>query len=271
VILVGENSASQIYVRNKARASDKAGIQSNIHCMPVETAESDLLELVGRLNEEDGVDGILIQMPLPGQIDARRAIAAVDPSKDVDGFHPINVGRLWTGEPCLAPCTPSGIIELLDRTRIELQGKHAVVLGRSDIVGKPLAALLLRRHATVTICHSRTPDLGRVASRADILVAAVGKAAMVTSEFIKEGAVVIDVGINQVADEKLAAELFDGNADRVAQVRKKGYTLVGDVHPIHAMRKAGAFTPVPGGVGPLTIALLLRNTLQAAMSRRGSK
>jgi methylenetetrahydrofolate dehydrogenase (NADP+)/methenyltetrahydrofolate cyclohydrolase len=214
------------------------------------------------------VDGILVQMPLPDGIDARAVLEAVDPARDVDGFHPLNVGRLWSGGPGFAPCTPLGVIELLDRSGIGIEGAEAVVLGRSNIVGKPMAALLARRHATVTICHSRTRDLARVTARADIVVAAIGKPAFVTSECVRSGAVVIDVGINQIDDIALASELFAGDAGRLEEVRGKGYTLVGDTHPAQMLEKAGAWSPVPGGVGPLTVALLLRNTLQAAQARR---
>jgi methylenetetrahydrofolate dehydrogenase (NADP+)/methenyltetrahydrofolate cyclohydrolase len=189
----------------------------------------------------------------------------------VDGFHPCNVGRLWSGEPGLVPCTPAGVMELLERSEVPIRGREAVIIGRSDIVGKPMAALLLHRHATVTLCHSRTRDLAAVASRADILVAAIGRPAFVTGDFVKAGATVIDVGINQITDPGLAGDLFEGEPRRIAQVREKGYTLVGDVHPAEVRRRAGALTPVPGGVGPLTIALLLRNTLEAARARRGSR
>jgi methylenetetrahydrofolate dehydrogenase (NADP+) / methenyltetrahydrofolate cyclohydrolase len=267
-VLVGEDPASAVYVRSKARACKEAGIDAEIHKHPHDLPEADLLRLVEELNGRPEVDGILIQMPLPAQIHARRIISAVAPAKDVDGFHPINVGRLWSGEPALVPCTPLGVIELLDRSGVPIEARRAVVIGRSDIVGKPMAALLLHRHATVTICHSRTPDLAAVAAQADILVAAIGKAAFVTGEFIKPGATVVDVGMNQIRDEALAARLFDGDAVRLEEIRKKGYTLVGDVHPADARRRAGAFTPVPGGVGPLTVALLLRNTLRAATARR---
>jgi len=266
-VLVGDDPASDVYVRSKVRACRKAGITPREHRLPAATSQADLLALVGRLGESDEVDGILVQMPLPGHIDKRRIIEAIDPGKDVDGFHPVNVGRLWSGEKGFVPCTPLGIIELLDREGIPIQGAEAVVLGRSDIVGKPMAALLLARHATVTLCHSRTKDLAAVAARADILVAAIGRTALVTREFIKPGAAVIDVGMNQVRDEALARELFGEDAGRLEQIRTKGYTLTGDVHPLHAAEKAGAVTPVPGGVGPLTVALLLRNTLESARSR----
>ncbi len=270
-VLVGEHPPSQVYVRNKARACAEAGIEADVRRLPADLSERDLLRLVHELNGRAEVDGILVQMPLPPQIDSRKVIAAIDPAKDVDGFHPVNVGRLWAGEPALAPCTPAGIIELLARSGIPVEGSEAVIIGRSDIVGKPLAALLLHRHATITLCHSRTRSLPSVAARADILVAAIGRPAFVTGEFVKPGATVIDVGINQVREPELAARLFDGDPERISQVREKGYTLVGDVHPAEARRRAGAITPVPGGVGPLTVAHLLRNTLRAAQARRAGR
>jgi methylenetetrahydrofolate dehydrogenase (NADP+)/methenyltetrahydrofolate cyclohydrolase len=270
-VLVGDNPASAVYVRSKARACAQAGIEAEVHRLPADASEADVLRLVEDLNSRSEVDGILVQMPLPSQVSPRRVIQAVDPLKDVDGFHPLNVGRLWRGEPGHVPCTPAGIMELLTRSGIDPAGKRAVVIGRSDIVGKPMAALLLHRHATVTLCHSRTPDLAAVAREADILVAAIGRAAFVTGAFIRPGAAVVDVGMNQVSGPDEAARLFDGDPARVEEVRSKGYTLVGDVHPAEARRVAGALTPVPGGVGPLTIALLLRNTLKAAIDRRGGR
>ncbi len=268
-VLVGDNPASRIYVRNKLKACQEAGIIPHEHKLPATTPRSELLSLVRGLGEDPQVDGILVQMPLPDHINARAIIEATDPTKDVDGFHPINVGRLWSGQPGFVPCTPLGVIELLQREKIPIEGAEAVVVGRSDIVGRPMAALLLHRHATVTICHSRTRDLAKVAARADILVAAIGRPAFITREFIRPGATVVDVGINQVTDEKRAVELFGDDPRRIEEVRQKGYTLVGDVHPLHVRERAGAFTPVPGGVGPLTIALLLRNTLASARARRG--
>ncbi|MFQ5846032.1 MAG: bifunctional 5,10-methylenetetrahydrofolate dehydrogenase/5,10-methenyltetrahydrofolate cyclohydrolase [Planctomycetota bacterium] len=267
-VRVGEDPASALYVRNKMRACGKAGIVAREHRLPAGVSQDDLVGLVRRLGEAADVDGILVQMPLPEHLDRRSVNEAVDPDKDADGFHPINVGRLWSGQPGFVPCTPLGVIELLDRERIGIEGARAVVLGRSEIVGRPMAALLLRRHATVTICHSRTRDRAPVAARADILVAALGRAACVTRNFIKLGATVIDVGINQVREESRARELFGEDATRLEQVRRKGYTLVGDVHPRDAAERAGAHTPVPGGIGPLTVALLLRNTLRAARARR---
>ena len=268
VVLVGDNPASAIYVGSKVKACAQAGLSAREIRMPVSTPQTELLAVVHELGRSADVDGILVQMPLPRQIDPRAVIEAIEPSKDVDGFHAVNTGHLWSGQDGFVPCTPLGIIELLEHEKIPIEGAEAVVVGRSDIVGKPMAALLLRRHATVTICHSRTRDLAAVAARADILVAAIGKPAFVTADFIKPGATVIDVGINQVREEQQARELFGDDAGRIDEIRRKGYTLVGDVHPLHAARKAGAFTPVPGGVGPLTVALLLRNTLKAASQRR---
>jgi methylenetetrahydrofolate dehydrogenase (NADP+) / methenyltetrahydrofolate cyclohydrolase len=268
-VLVGENPASITYVRSKVKACAQAGLLSEEIRRPADLSTADLLKLIAELNGRADVDGILVQMPLPQPIDTRRILDAVDPAKDVDGFHPINVGRLWSGAPGFVPCTPAGILEMLDRSDIPVEGRRAVVIGRSDIVGKPMAALLLRRHATVTLCHSRTADLAGVAAQADILVAAIGKKALVRESFIRPGATVVDVGMNQVRDPEEAKDLFDGDASRLEEIKKKGYTLVGDVHPAEAKRRAGAFTPVPGGVGPLTIALLLKNTLRAAEARRG--
>jgi len=269
VVLVGEDPASQIYVRNKSKAAEKAGMRSQLLRLPATTGERELLDTVARLNADPDVHGILVQLPLPDGIDERRVIEAIDPRKDVDGFHPENVGRMLAGLPGFVPCTPAGIIELLKRNDIPLVGRHAVVLGRSNIVGKPMAVLLLREHCTVTICHSRTRELARVAAQGEILVAAVGRAAMVTAEFIRPGAVVIDVGIHRVEDEAEARRLFGEHSRRLSDVREKGSTLVGDVHPLEAAGRAGWLTPVPGGVGPLTIALLLRNTLEAARRQVG--
>jgi methylenetetrahydrofolate dehydrogenase (NADP+)/methenyltetrahydrofolate cyclohydrolase len=269
VILVGDDPASQVYVRSKAKACREAGIQADLHRLPGETGEEELLRLIGDLNADDRVDGILVQMPLPGQIREHAAIEATDPDKDVDGFHPVNVGRLWSGRPGFVPCTPRGIVQLLEAEGIEIEGRRAVVIGRSEIVGRPMAALLMHRHATVTICHSRTRNLAEVAAGADILVAALGRPAFVTGGFIGPGATVIDVGIHQVRDPVQAERLFEGDPSRMEQVRSKGYNLVGDVHPAEAFRRAGALTPVPGGVGPLTVAALLANTLRAAQGRRG--
>ncbi|MGH9867389.1 MAG: bifunctional 5,10-methylenetetrahydrofolate dehydrogenase/5,10-methenyltetrahydrofolate cyclohydrolase [Candidatus Polarisedimenticolia bacterium] len=270
-VLVGDNPASHVYVRNKARACQEAGIQAREHRLPATTTQAALLKLVRQLNGDDGVDGILVQMPLPEGLDRAAVFDAVDPAKDVDGFSPVNVGKLWSGQDGMVPCTPLGVIELLERSGIPIAGAEAVVIGRSEIVGKPMAALLLKRHATVTLAHSRTRDLPAVASRADILVAAMGRTAFVTAAFIKPGATVIDVGINTVTDEAQARAFFPHDPARLETLRRKGSILVGDVHPADVIARAGAYTPVPGGVGPLTVALLLRNTLAAARARRASR
>jgi methylenetetrahydrofolate dehydrogenase (NADP+)/methenyltetrahydrofolate cyclohydrolase len=264
VVLVGDDPASQIYVRNKQKAAVKAGMESRIERLPADATGEQVLGTVARLNADPSVHGILVQLPLPDGIDEHEIIQAIDPRKDVDGFHPENAGRMWIGLPAFVPCTPAGVVELLERNGIGLKGKHAVVIGRSNIVGKPLALLLLRKHCTVTICHSRTVDLPGVASRGDILVAAVGRLGMVTADFIKPGAVVIDVGIHRIEDEETVRRLFGDDSDRLATLRAKGSTLAGDVHPLDARSRAGWLTPVPGGIGPLTIALLLRNALEAA-------
>ncbi len=264
VVLVGEDPASQIYVRNKEKSATEVGMKSEALRLPAETSEAEILDTVRRLNDDPTVHGILVQLPLPDGVDAQKVIETISPEKDVDGFHPYNTGRLLTGLPGLVSCTPYGIIELLKRYEIPLSGKHAVVIGRSNIVGKPLAVLLLREHCTVTICHSRTQDLPAVAASADILLAAIGRRAMITRDYIKPGAVVIDVGIHRVEDEATCRELFGDDEKRLRALRKRGATLVGDVHPRDMLERASAYTPVPGGVGPLTIALLLQNTLQAA-------
>jgi methylenetetrahydrofolate dehydrogenase (NADP+)/methenyltetrahydrofolate cyclohydrolase len=269
-VIVGDDPASAVYVRNKIRACAEVGIASEHLPMPAATTTAELLAVVKRLNQDDDVDGILVQLPLPKQTAEIEIIEAIDPAKDVDAFHPMNVGRLALGRPRFVPCTPAGIIELLDRNQISIEGATACVIGRSQIVGKPVASLLLQRHATVTICHSKTHDLPAVTRQADILIAAIGKPAFVTREFIKPGAVVIDVGVNKISDVYQARELFGSEAEgRIAAIEKKGYTLVGDVHPAEADRVAGKRTPVPGGVGLLTVAMLMRNTLQAAKWRRG--
>jgi methylenetetrahydrofolate dehydrogenase (NADP+)/methenyltetrahydrofolate cyclohydrolase len=269
VVRVGEDPASAVYVRSKVRTSEALGLRSEHHALPAETSTEELLELIGRLNARDDVDGILVQLPLPREVDERRVIEAIDPAKDVDGFHPINVGRLSLGENALAPCTPVGIIELMERNRIPISGAHAVIVGRSQIVGRPLAQLLLQRDATVTICHSRTRSLPSITSQADILVAAIGRAGFIRAEHIKRGATVIDVGMNRVTDEAVVRELFGEEAEkRLNVIKNRGYTLVGDVHPAEADRVAGRRTPVPGGVGLLTVAALMRTTLLAARRRR---
>ena len=264
VLLVGEHPASTIYVRNKARAAEKAGLRSIVRRLPVTTSTDELLGAVGELNADPAVHGILVQLPLPDGVDAGRVLDAVDPAKDVDGFHPINVGLLSQGRPRFVPCTPAGILEMLRRCDIPLEGRRAVVIGRSNIVGRPMATLLLAENATVTVCHSRTRDLASVAHEADILIAAVGRKALVTEEFVRPGAVVVDVGIHRVEDEAEARDLFGDDAERLEILRSKGFTLVGDVHPARVAPVAGWLTPVPGGVGPLTIAMVLKNTLHAA-------
>ena len=268
-VLVGANPASQIYVRNKVKACESLGLYSEKLDFPAETTTDQLLALVEKLNRRDDVDGILVQLPLPPGVDSKRILMAVDPAKDVDGFHPLNVGQLVSGRPRVVPCTPAGIIEILLRNQIPLQGARAVVIGRSDIVGKPVALLLLHHHATVTICHSKTRDLASVAREADILVAAIGKPAFVTGDFIKPGATVIDVGTNRLTTEDEVRWVFRDAAKPLENLAAKGQVLVGDVHPEDVKEKAGAYTPVPGGVGPLTIAMLMSNTVQAARARRG--
>jgi len=270
VILVGNNPASEIYVRGKVKSCEELGIYSEKHT-PLDTISTgELLELVQDLNRREEIDGILVQLPLPGQVDSKKILMAVDPAKDVDGFHPVNVGFLSTQRPGLVPCTPAGIIEILKRSNIPIAGQEAVVVGRSDIVGKPTAMLLINGNATVTVCHSKTRDLPGVCSRADILVAAMGRAGMITRDFVKRGATLIDVGINKVTDRAEFERLFAGNVKREEAFRAKGATLVGDVHP-EVAEVAGAITPVPGGVGPLTIAMLMVNTVKAAKMRRGAE
>jgi methylenetetrahydrofolate dehydrogenase (NADP+)/methenyltetrahydrofolate cyclohydrolase len=272
VVLVGHNPASEIYVRGKVKACEEVGIYSEQHT-PAETATTEqLLALVHELNRRDEIDGILVQLPLPAQVDSKQILMAVDPAKDVDGFHPVNVGFLSTQRPGLVPCTPAGVIEILKRSQIPIARQEAVVVGRSDIVGKPAAMLLLNANATVTVCHSKTRDLPEVCRRADILIAAIGRAGMITRDFVKRGATVIDVGMNKVTDPAEFQRLFGSgsttNAKREQTFRAKGSTLVGDVHP-EVTEIAGALTPVPGGVGPLTIAMLMYNTVKAAKMRRG--
>jgi methylenetetrahydrofolate dehydrogenase (NADP+)/methenyltetrahydrofolate cyclohydrolase len=272
IVLVGDDPASQIYVRSKEKSGGDAGLTVTVHRLPAATSGENLLALVGQLNADPACDGILVQSPLPaslGKSFEQRVTDALDPDKDVDGFHPANVGRLAQGRPTLAPCTPSGVIELLVREGIEIAGRHAVVIGRSDIVGKPMSLLLLQRDATVTICHSRTRDLASITRQADILVAAVGRVGFVTPEMVKSGATVIDVGIGRLDRRDEVVRLFGEGSQRVADFDKKGSVVVGDVHP-RVADVAGALTPVPGGVGPLTIAMLLKNTLVAAELRAGS-
>jgi methylenetetrahydrofolate dehydrogenase (NADP+)/methenyltetrahydrofolate cyclohydrolase len=268
VVLAGHNPASEIYVRNKVKTCEQLGIYSEKHTPGDSVTTEELLALVDDLNRRDEIDGILVQLPLPPQVDAKKVLLAVSPEKDVDGFHPMNVGNLSTQRPGLVPCTPAGIIEILKRSNIPIAGAEAVVVGRSDIVGKPIAMLLLNGNATVTVCHSKTRDLPEVCRRADILVAAIGKAGMITPEFVKPGATVIDVGMNEITQRVEFEQFFAGNAKREQSFAAKGSTLIGDVHPKVA-EVAGALTPVPGGVGPLTIAMLMSNTLKAAKLRRG--
>ena len=270
VILVGHNPASEIYVRGKVKSCQEVGIYSEQLTPPDTISTPELLDLVLQFNRRDEIDGILVQLPLPAQVDSKKILMAVDPAKDVDGFHPINVGFLSTQRPGLVPCTPAGIMEILKRSNIPVAGQEAVVVGRSDIVGKPTAMLLINGNATVTVCHSKTRDLPGVCRRADILVAAIGRAGMITRDFVKPGATVIDVGMNKVTDRAEFERLFAGNAKREETFRAKGSTLVGDVDPKVA-DVAGAITPVPGGVGPLTIAMLMANTVKAAKMRRGSR
>jgi methylenetetrahydrofolate dehydrogenase (NADP+) / methenyltetrahydrofolate cyclohydrolase len=269
VVLAGHNPASQIYVRNKVKTSQDLGIYSETLTPAKSISTEELVALVEELNRRPEIDGILVQMPLPAHVDAKRVLLAVSPEKDVDGFHPCNVGNLVTGRAGPKPCTPAGIIELLKRYQIPIRGKRAVVVGRSDIVGKPAALLLLHEDATVTICHSKTPDLPGVCRQADILVAAMGRAAMITADFIAPGATVIDVGINRIDNRDEAARIFRGSAEKLAAFDRNGSVLVGDVHPIDVAVTAGAYTPVPGGVGPLTIAMLMVNTIDSAARRIG--
>lgn len=266
-IRVGNDPASEIYVRSKARKAEELGLRGEQLILGDTVSEADLLAEVRRLNEDDEVDGILVQLPLPKQIDPKKVIETINPAKDVDGFHPVNVGLLHLGRRTLAPCTPSGVIRLIDSTGQKIEGKHAVVVGRSDIVGKPQAALLLQRNATVTICHSRTTDLASIVSQADIVVAAVGKAFVVTGDMIKPGAVVIDVGMNRM--EPSFASRLKHDPEKLRLLEKNGSVLVGDVDFARASEVAGWITPVPGGVGPMTIAMLMRNTVTAARWRRG--
>ena len=269
VVLAGNNPASEIYVRGKVKSCEEVGIYSEKHTPPQSITTEELLALVADLNRRNEIDGILVQLPLPPQVDSKKVLLAVDPAKDVDGFHPTNVGFLSTQRPGLVPCTPAGIMEMLQRSGVKIAGSEAVVIGRSDIVGKPMAMLLLNANATVTVCHSKTRDLAEVCRRADILVAAIGRAGMVTRDFVKPGATVIDVGTNRVTDPGEFARLFAGNAKREETFKSKGSVLVGDVLP-EVAAIAGAITPVPGGVGPLTIAMLMSNTVKAARMRRGN-
>jgi methylenetetrahydrofolate dehydrogenase (NADP+) / methenyltetrahydrofolate cyclohydrolase len=267
-VLVGHDPASQIYVRNKVQTCAELGLYSDLITPPDTVTTEEMFDLVTGLNDRDDIDGILIQLPLPRQVDAKSLLDAVSPAKDVDGFHPVNVGRLQAGRPAFAPCTPAGIIEILKHSGIPIAGRHAVVVGRSDTVGKPAALLLLHQNATVTICHSKTQDLGAITRQADILLAAIGRPGFITPDMVKLGATLIDVGINRITTREEFDRYFAGNAKREAAFAKRGSTIVGDIHP-KAFELAGAYTPVPGGVGLLTIAMLMANTVRAAKMRRG--
>ena len=268
VVLVGHNPASEIYVRSKVKTCGELGIYSELITPEDSITTEELLEIVASLNARDEIDGILVQLPLPAHVDARTVLDSIHPSKDVDGLHPENAGRLQAGRPALAPCTPAGAIEILKRSGIPITGQHAVVVGRSDIVGKPAAMLLLRENATVTVCHSKTRDLPSITRQADILVAAIGRAGFITPEMVKPGATIIDVGINRITEQAEFDRFFAGNTKRAETFAKRGTTIVGDVDP-HAFEIAGAYTPVPGGVGLLTIAMLMGNTVRAMQLRRG--
>jgi methylenetetrahydrofolate dehydrogenase (NADP+) / methenyltetrahydrofolate cyclohydrolase len=268
-VLVGDDPASQAYVGSKVRGCAEVGMLSRTLRLSDQTSEAELLALLDELNAEDAVDGILVQLPLPSQITEKRVLDRVTPDKDVDGFHPVNVGRLWLDEPGLTPATPTGIVALLKRSGIPLSGQRAVIVGRSAIVGKPMAGLLVRESCTVTICHSRTVDLAAVTREADILIAAIGRAGMIGPDHIREGAVVIDVGMNRVNDAAEVERLYPGNEERRTQFASKGYILVGDVDFTRVAPKASRITPVPGGVGPLTVAMVIAGTLKASRRRQG--
>jgi len=269
-VLVGNDPASEVYVRSKVRACEALGFFSEHIVRPDTLTTADVLALVEELNARDDVDGILVQLPLPKAVDARTVLLSIDPQKDVDGLHPVSVGNLSANHPTLVACTPAGVMEILRRSNIPVAGKEAVVVGRSDIVGKPMAMLLLHQNATVTICHSRTRNLPEITSKADIIVAAIGRPGFIRAEHIGEGSTVIDVGINNVSDPAAARELFgeDEIGKRLATIEKRGFTLVGDVNPKEAIEKAANFTPVPGGIGLLTVAMLMKNTIAAAKIRR---
>lgn len=267
-VLVGHVPASEIYVRSKVQTCAELGLFSDLITPQDTVTTEEMLDLVHALNDRDDIDGILIQLPLPKQVDAKFLLDSVSPAKDVDGFHPVNAGKLQAGRPALAPCTPAGIIEILKRSNLPISGQHAVIVGRSDIVGKPIAMLLLNENATITICHSKTRDLGAMTREADILVAAIGKPGFITPEMVKPGATIVDVGINRLMTREEVDRYFAGDMKREAIFAKRGSTIVGDVHP-KAFELAGAYTPVPGGVGPLTIAMLMANTVHAAKMRRG--
>ncbi len=268
-VLVGDDPASQVYVGSKTRASEEAGIVGAVLRLPSETTQVELLATVDGLNADDAVDGILVQLPLPGHLDSSRVLERIDPAKDVDGFHPVSVGRLWLDRETFVPATPSGIVELLERNGVEIEGRRAVIVGRSHLVGKPLAALLLRRNATVTFAHSRTQDLKELCRGAELLVAAIGRPAFFGEEHVAPGTVVVDVGINRLEDRAEVERLFPDRPERLETFERRGSVLVGDVDP-RAFARAAAYTPVPGGVGPLTVACLLVNTVRAARRRQGT-
>jgi methylenetetrahydrofolate dehydrogenase (NADP+) / methenyltetrahydrofolate cyclohydrolase len=267
-ILVGNVAASEIYVRNKVQSCAELGIFSDLITPSADVTTEAMMDLIDKLNRRDDIDGILLQLPVPPQVDSKSLLDAIAPEKDVDGFHPINSGRLLAGRPALAPCTPAGVIEVLKRSEIPIAGQHAVVVGRSDIVGKPVAMLLLHENATVTICHSKTHDLPAITRQADILVAAIGRPGFITPEMIKPGSTLIDVGINRLNTREEFDKFFAGNLKREATFAKRGSTIVGDIHP-NAFELSGAYTPVPGGIGLLTVAMLMSNTVRAAKMRRG--
>lgn len=271
VVRVGDDPASEVYVNNKVRTSNELGLISEHHVLPANTQQRELLSIINDLNNRVNVDGILVQLPLPKHLDSVEILEAIAPEKDVDGFHPLNVGRLAQGLDALAPCTPAGVIELLERYKIEMRGNHAVVVGRSNIVGRPMAQMLLKKDCTVTICHVHTKDLAAFTRQADILVVAVGKINLIRGDFIKPSATIVDVGMNKIGDETKARELFAEHEieKRINIIRKKGSTLIGDVNQREAFEIAGQITPVPGGVGLLTVAMLMKNTLKAAKMRRG--
>ena len=269
-ILVGDDPGSEMYVGSKVRTCNELGMHSELVKMPGDTPEEVLLDKIHQLNNDDDIDGILVQLPLPGQINETLILEAIRPDKDVDGFHPVNTGKLMKGETALVPCTPMGIMEMLTREKIEIKGSNTVIVGRSNIVGKPMAMLMLHRHATVTICHSRSIDLPGICRRADILIVAVGRPAMITGDYIKEGAVVVDVGTNRITSMEQVIDLYGSDSPRVESIKQRGSTVVGDVHPRDPYGIASAVTPVPGGVGPLTISHLMKNTLIACKARRGN-
>jgi methylenetetrahydrofolate dehydrogenase (NADP+) / methenyltetrahydrofolate cyclohydrolase len=267
-VLVGDNKASQVYVRSKEKACQALGLFSEVQAYPGGVSQAFLEGKIAELNRRDEIDGILVQLPLPAHIDSYAIICSLSPDKDVDGLHPFNLGTILANRVGLRPCTPLGVVELIKEHQIPIEGRDVVVIGRSLLVGKSLAAMLINENGTVTTCHSKTRDLGRVCSRADILIAALGKEVFVQPEFVKPGATVIDVGINSVSDPARVRAYFGDDEKRQKDLESKGYTLVGDVHPA-AFERAGAMTPVPGGIGPLTIAMLMRNTLEAFKRRRG--